>query len=245
MVASWFLILLAFLFLFPAASSTPARETPDSSRVLSLFESRYRSAKTLSAVFLEQFSDNGKLVRKEAGRAYFLHPGKMRWDYETPEKNMFLVGGKYVWFYSPADHTATRMPTKKSEDWRTPLAFLTSDMKLSRICARVEQESGVMPSESGNRVFRCAMRTSQEGDSGVRTRNQVEGQEQGSVLFEVTPQGELRRIVIAQEGRTQLEFSFKEWLWNPALPKSWFEFVPPIGVAIVDGVLSDESGLRQ
>ena len=65
------------------------------------------------------------------------------------------------------------------------------------------------------------------------------------MLFEVTPQGQLRRIVIAQEGRTQLEFSFKEWLWNPALPKSWFEFVPPIGVAIVDGLLSEEPGLRQ
>src|ERR1700756_2695997 len=155
MVAARFLLLLAFVFLFPAASPW-ATETTDPARVLSFFESRYRSAKTLSAVFLEQFSDNGKLVRREAGRAYFLHPGKMRWDYGAPEKNVFLVDGKYVWFYSPGDHTATRMPTKKSEDWRTPLAFLTSDMKLSRICARVEQESGVMPSESGNRVFRCA-----------------------------------------------------------------------------------------
>src|SRR5215469_8311827 len=53
----------------------------DSAKTLDLFESRYRSAKALSAVFLEQFSDNGKLVRKEAGRAYFLHPGRMRWDY--------------------------------------------------------------------------------------------------------------------------------------------------------------------
>ena len=230
------------------AGRTNTSFTANSDRVLELFEMRYRSAKTLSAVFLEQLSDNGKLVRKEAGRAYFLHPGKMRWDYEAPEKNMFLVDGKYVWFYSPADHTATRMPTKKSEDWRTPLAFLTSDMKLSRICARVEPETGVVPSESGDLVFCCTMRTSQGGDAGVRTRNQREGrplQEEGFVLFELSPDGELRRMVIAQEGRIQLEFSFKDWLWNPALPKSWFEFVPPMGVAIVDGLLSDEPGLRQ
>jgi outer membrane lipoprotein carrier protein len=247
MMARWFLRLLAFLFLFPA-TFPPARETTDPSRVLDLFEARYRSAKTLSAVFLEQFSDNGKLVRREAGRAYFLHPGKMRWDYEAPEKNMFLVDGKYVWFYSPADHTATRMPTKKSEDWRTPLAFLTSDMKLSRICARVEAASEVAPSESGDLVFRCTMRASQGGDTGVRTRNQPSRQprrEEGSVLFELFPDGELRRIVMAQVGRTQLEFSFKEWLWNPALPRSWFEFVPPMGVAIVDGLLSAEPGMRQ
>jgi outer membrane lipoprotein carrier protein len=232
----------------PWAADATSSFSASPDKVLELFETRYRSAKTLSAVFLEQFSENGKLVRKEAGRAYFLHPGKMRWDYEAPEKNMFLVDGKYVWFYSSADHTATRMPAKKSEDWRTPLAFLTSDMKLSRICARVEPDRKEVPSESGDLVFRCTMRTSQGGDTGVRTRDQPVRpplREEGSVLFELSPDGELRRIVIAQEGRTQLEFSFKEWLWNPALPKSWFEFVPPIGVAIVDGLLSDESGMRQ
>lgn len=231
-------------------------------KTLALFETRYRAAKALSAVFLEQFIDNGKLVRKEAGRAYFLHPGKMRWDYEAPEKNMFLVDGKYVWFYSPKDHTATRMPTKKSEDWRTPLAFLTSDMKLSRICVRVEADSGAVPSEAGDRVFRCTMKTSQDAVVGilptpegkpyqgsgkaVRSSAQAEGgPAKDSVVFELSPEGELRQIKIAQEGRIELEFTFNEWQWNPRLSKGWFEFSPPMGVAIVDGVLPDQAGLRQ
>lgn len=175
---------------------------------------------------------------------------------------MFLVDGKYVWFYSPKDRTATRMPTKKSEDWRTPLAFLTSDMKLSRICVRVEAENGVAPSEAGNRVFRCIMRNSQDAvieiqpsaegkpyqGSGQAVRNSGQvagGSSKDSVVFELSPEGELRQLKIAQEGRIQLEFMFKEWQWNPALPKRWFEFNPPMGVAIVDGVLPDEAGVRQ
>ena len=222
----------------------------DSGKTLDLFESRYRSAKALSAVFLEQFSDNGKLVRKEAGRAYFLHPGRMRWDYEAPEKNMFLVDGKYVWFYSPADHTATRMPTRKSEDWRTPLAFLTSDRKVSQVCARIEAETSAPPSEAGDFLFRCTLLGSPEDAStAVKTRKPPEArppeERQPPVLFELSPDGELRRVRIAQEGRIQLEFSFKDWQWNPVLPKGWFEFVPPAGVAIVDGQLSDAPGLRQ
>jgi len=222
----------------------------DSGKTLDLFESRYRSAKALSAVFLEQFSDNGKLVRKEAGRAYFLHPGRMRWDYEAPEKNMFLVDGKYVWFYSPADHTATRMPTRKSEDWRTPLAFLTSARKLSEVCARIEAETSAPPSEAGDFLFRCTLRGSPEDAStAVKTRKPSEArppeERQPPVLFELSPDGQLRRVRIAQEGRIQLEFSFKDWQWNPVLPKGWFEFVPPAGVAIVDGQLSDAPGLRQ
>src|SRR6516164_7719197 len=207
----------------------------DSGKTLDLFESRYRSAKALSAVFLEQFTDNGKLVRKEAGRAYFLHPGRMRWDYEAPEKNMFLVDGKYVWFYSPSDHTATRMLTRKSEDWRTPLAFLTSGSKLSRVCAQIEAESSAPASEPGDFVFRCTLRGSPDDASpAVRMKEPAEGRPPGEheppVLFELSPDGELRRVLIAQEGRTQFEFSFKDWQWNPALPKGWFEFVPPKGV---------------
>ena len=239
-------------------SGAPRRETlnvnvassASSGNALELFERRYRSTKALSAVFLEQFIDNGKLVRKEAGRAYFLHPGKMRWDYQVPERNLFLVDGKYVWFYSPSDHTATRMPTKKSEDWRTPLAFLTTDMKLSRVCAQIETESNESPSVAGDFLFRCTLRGSQEDAKGsVRMKKPSEArppeEHQPPVLFELSPDGELRRVRIAQEGRIQLEFSFKDWQWNPVLPRGWFEFIAPTGVAIVDGQLSDAPGLRQ
>ena len=66
--------------------------------LLQLFESRYDSAKTLQATFLERYRDNGRIVQIESGDAYFLRPGKMRWDYQAPEKNVFLVDGKYVWF---------------------------------------------------------------------------------------------------------------------------------------------------
>ena len=117
---------------------------------------------TLQATFLERYSENGKQVRFEAGTAYFLRPGKMRWEYEKPEKNLFLVDGKYVWFYAPADHTATRMPAKKSEDWRTPIAFLTTGMKLSRLCSSVDEAKDTRAGTAGNQVYRCVMRSADE-----------------------------------------------------------------------------------
>ncbi len=76
-------------------------------------EQKYAKANGLQAVFLERYYDNGKLVRAESGRAYFRKPGKMRWEYEKPEKNLFLVDGKYAWFYTPVDRTATKMPARK------------------------------------------------------------------------------------------------------------------------------------
>ena len=97
---------------------------PDAKPIIVLLEARYRAARTLRATFLERYSENGRPVRVEAGRAYFRKPGKMRWEYESPENNLFLVDGKTAWFYVPADHTVTRVPAKQSTDWRTPLALL-------------------------------------------------------------------------------------------------------------------------
>src|ERR1700722_13015107 len=98
---------LVFLLLaFPGRADTKAS-------VASL-EARYRAPKTLQASFLERYTENGRLVRGEAGTGYFRRPGKMRWDSQAGEKNLFLVDGKAAWFYVPADHTATRVPARES-----------------------------------------------------------------------------------------------------------------------------------
>lgn len=202
---------------------------------LAALEARYHKATALEANFLERYSENGKQVRVEAGKAYFLRPGKMRWEYEKPEKNLFLVDGKYVWFYAPDDHTATRMPAKKSDDWRTPIAFLTTGMKLNRICSDVGPAKDAVPSKPENGVYRCVLRGAEDEKSRTAQR----------VLFEVSPQNELSRIVIPQEAGMQIEFEFKDWEWNPALAKGLFQFEPPPGTVIVNGLLPEAPGMRQ
>jgi len=220
--------------------------------VLVQFEARYREARSLSATFLQEYSENGKVTRKEAGESYFLHPGKMRWDYEAPEKNTFLADGKYVWFITPADHTAMRMPAKKSDDWRTPLAFLTGGIKLSRICAQVEWAADVPPRQVGYKVYRCELRgagaaeANREGAGKQSDAAKVHAAKgAGAVLFELSPQGELSRIVMDEGAGIQVEFTFKDWQWNPVLAKKLFQFEAQPGMVIVDGPLPDSPGLRQ
>jgi len=204
--------------------------------VLAQFEARYRSATSLSATFLQKYSENGKLTRMESGKSYFLHPGKMRWDYEAPEKNTFLADGKYVWFITPVDHTATRMPAKQSEDWRTPLALLSDGIRLSRICGKVERSTDLSPAQAGDLVYRCELR----GDGKLADSARAE-----TVLFELSMQGELRRIQMEEVAGVQVEFTFKDWQWNPILPKSLFQFEAQPGMVIVNGPLPDSPGVRQ
>ena len=209
----------------------------DSSIHVKRFEAVYRGARTLQAAFLERYSENGHIVRTEAGVAYFRRPGKMRWEYESPEKNLFLVDGKSAWFYVPADHTVTRVPAKQSADWRTPLALLAGEVKLSRICARVDFVSSQKPEKDDDVVLACPLKgsaTKAAQTGGNDARDSI-----GDVLFlEITKDtGELVRATVRESGGVDIEFRFKDWKFDPPLPDSFFRFEVPPGVAIVNGEL--------
>ena len=155
----------------------------------------------------------------------------MRWEYESPEQKLFIVDGTNVWFYVPADHTASRAKIGESSDWRTPLAFLTGKTSLVRLCRSVDVVEATpdgnpaeKPSAPGNTVLRCVPRAD-SGDAGEQIRD---------VLLEADPEARLVRIVIQQPGNLTTEFRFKNWEENPLIPEIKFHFIPPEGVTIVD-----------
>ena len=238
-------LILALLFF---GSGTSADSTPDIKRLVALFESRYKSARTLQATFLENYTENGRFVRAEAGTAFFRRPGKMRWEYQSPEKNLFLIDGKMAWFYVPADHTATRVPAKESTDWRTPLALLAGEMKVSRICAQIQLAPGEAPGDPGNSVLSCQLRgvqpKAQDTNSPKDTRNVEEPSE--AVYFEVVRNsGELVRVLVRNSGGVGIEFQFRNWRYDPSVDESLFRFTVPRGVAIVNGELpAGDSGIN-
>ena len=228
------LVALALL-IFPLTGSQQAQQ-------LALrMESRYRSAKTLQATFLERYCENGGVLRTEAGTAYFRRPGKMRWEYERPEKDLFLVDGKTAWFYVPADHTVTRVPAKQSEDLRTPLALLAGEMKISRICARVELADSEKPLREGDAVLRCRVRGEKKDAENAAQAGSVLGANgTDAIFFEISRDtGELARLIVRQAGGVEVEFRFENWRFDPPMPETMFRFEPPAGVAIVNGELAD------
>src|ERR1700719_502249 len=101
-------------------------------------EHRYHRAGTLKAVFFERYTDGTGGGCAESGTVYFPRPGRMRWEYESPEPKLFLVDGTNVWFYVPADRTASRAKLQESSDWRTPVTLLAGKANLAQICSHVE-----------------------------------------------------------------------------------------------------------
>jgi outer membrane lipoprotein carrier protein len=223
------------LFFFPLSESREAKD------LAARMEARYRAAKTLQATFLERYAENGSVVRTEAGTAYFRRPGKMRWEYERPEKDLFLVDGKTAWFYVPADHTVTRMPARQSGDLRTPLALLAGQMKISRVCSHVEFADAEKPLAEGHAVLRCKVRGEKQDNARAEgPENALGPGANDAVFFEVArDSGELARLIVRQAGGISVEFRFENWRFDPAIPDTMFRFQPPPGVAIVNGELAD------
>ena len=231
----------AILLVLCARTAGRAETTPQAAPIVRALEAHYHNAKTLKAIFLERYRAGRGSLQVESGTVYFSRPGRMRWEYEAPERKLFVVDGKTVWFYVPADHTATRAPIKESTDWRTPLALLTGKAKLSNLCDRIDLAAD-LPGEAGHVVLRCRPKGEANksaaapsppggGDSGLASPDQPFDE----VLLEVDPTtGELADVRILQPGGIELDYRFGNWAENPPLNDALFHFQAPAGVAIVD-----------
>ena len=65
-------------------------------------EAKYARAATVTANFSE-LDESGALKQKKksSGNLEFKKPGKIRWETQSPDKNLLVSDGKKYWFYTP------------------------------------------------------------------------------------------------------------------------------------------------
>ncbi|HKO04609.1 MAG TPA: outer membrane lipoprotein chaperone LolA [Candidatus Acidoferrales bacterium] len=201
------------------------------SKVVRGLEARYRGGESFRAVFLERRTEGRGSMQLESGTLYIRRPGLMRWEYEEPEKKLFLVDGKYAWFYVPSDRTVTKAAVRDSDDARIPLLLLTGKTTLSRVCRRVEL-ADVHVESAGNTALRCLPAHGAE-------------EEYREAVFEVDAENRLVRLLVREAGGVETEFHFGRWEENIPLEPGLFRFAPPVGTTIVDeGTLMGSPGGR-
>ena len=177
----------------------------------------FRSDKlhTLKANFTETYEGLG-IRRSESGTLQLLKPGRMRWDYSSPAGKLFLLDGKYAWFYSQGDPQVRRTPASKLDDLRSPLRFLLGHTQLTK-----ELNNLSIASTS----------------SGLFTLSgQPKGQEQSvpRLALTVTAEGVITGIEIEEIDGAKTRFTFTGEEPNVPLPATEFRFTPPDGVPVVD-----------
>jgi len=207
------------------ALATP--QDADLASTLRAMENRYNRLRTLKLRFEQIYRQGGRqdgrqnrqVIRREEGTLFLRKPGQMRWQYEQPEPKLFLADGRSLTLYVPAENRATQMSLKEADDLRTPLAFLLGRLRFDEEFEHLERSSEFPPLERGNLVVKAVPK---------RMPDRVEW-----IVFEVSPNHEIRRLIFEEPGGIQTEFLFTDEETNPALALALFYFQPPAGTELI------------
>src|SRR4029079_5514914 len=94
---------------------------------------KYDGIHDFSADF--QHTYRGGVLRKEAverGRLLVKKPGKMRWEYTSPEQKLFVSDGVKMYSYIPQDKQVLVQSIPKNQQVSMPTMFLSGKGSLSR-----------------------------------------------------------------------------------------------------------------
>jgi outer membrane lipoprotein carrier protein len=178
---------------------------------------RYNQLHSLKAGFSESYEGLG-IRRSESGVLLLLKPGRMRWDYGSPAGKLFLLDGKYAWFYARGDSQVQRIPAKELDDLRSPLRFLLGHTELEK--------------ELNNLTLAPAT-------GGLFTLSgQPKGQEKrvSRLTLTVTADGAITGIEFEESDGALTRFIFSGEQLNAPVPAETFHFTPPPGVPVVDAL---------
>jgi outer membrane lipoprotein carrier protein len=184
------------------------------------FESSYQAVHSIHAGFTQTYVSGGR-TRVESGVVYFARGGSMRWDYQRPQRKLFLSNGKTLTLYIPEEKQLTRSPLKESDDIRVPFRLLLSRLNLSRVFSRIEFAPDALEHQPADRVLRAYPKKGLEG-------------EYHEVLMVVSPQFDIRRLDVILPDQSTMDFSFDHIVRNTPVSPSLFRFTPPPGTEVID-----------
>ena len=140
---------LALLFALAPAYAQTAQQ------LATAVDHHYNALKRMRVDFTETYSGMG-MDRRETGVLLLEKPGRMRWDYALPAGKVFVLDGKYGWFYTPGDAQVQQIPASKLDDLRSPLRFLLGHTELEKELTHLSVAPAAVTVSSSERT-RCSM----------------------------------------------------------------------------------------
>jgi outer membrane lipoprotein carrier protein len=215
-----FLGLLSGLLVTASTSAQTFQRASDESvaaELIKQIESRYGRMRGLAAEFEQTYSAPGQRARRERGRLVLQRPRRMRWEYDPKPGKLFIVNGRDVWFYIPADREATRADLSNVSDARFPFLFLLGQTNLRREFRSItlaEQSSA----QAETRVLRLVPRAS---SAGLR-----------EIFLEIYTDGRIMKVTLVETTGAVSEVLLTNVRENFVAPPEAFEFRPPPGVTV-------------
>ena len=199
--------------MLPLAAQSVA---PSAVQLAAAVDHHYNVLHRLRVNFTESYQGMG-MDRHESGVLLLEKPGRMRWNYAEPAGKVFVLDGKYGWFYTPGDAQVQQIPAKKLDDLRSPLRFLLGHAQLTK------ELDGLTMAPADGDMFRL--------------RGVPRGMEQRvrSLELVVSREGTIQSMTLEELDGSRTSFAFKDEQANPVIAADTFRFTPPAGVQVVEG----------
>jgi outer membrane lipoprotein carrier protein len=206
----------------PPAASAPAAAAGrlDVATVVDRVQKRYDSAEDFRARF-NQTLTNAAFKRKTSstGEVLLKKPGRMRWNYQTPDPKMYLADGDLLWLYEPEDKQAFKQDLKTSQ-LPAALAFLTGRGKL----AAEFDITFVKDARLGSPGDYVLALSPKQAQSAVK-----------AIVFVVDPQTfHVRESMITDPQGNTNDLLFTDIKINTRIADATFRWTPPTGTRVID-----------
>ncbi|HKX29604.1 MAG TPA: outer membrane lipoprotein chaperone LolA [Blastocatellia bacterium] len=212
-----FLFAISILLLLDAHQALA--QTGNLDDLIKALQAKYLKVTTLSADFTQIYTSSNERPRTERGHLLLKKPGRMRWDYNTPEKKLFISNGRMIYEYVPSEKYVTRTPVKESDDLRAPFAFLLGRGNLRKEFDQIEY-SKESPTKSYHKVLRMVPKRTNEFKE---------------LLVEIDPGTlQIARITVVDDDGSRSDFLFSNMRENIQINSAQFIFKPPAGVEVID-----------
>jgi len=191
------------------------QSAPSAKELATRVDFHYNSLRSLRADFTESYQGLG-MKRTESGTLLLRKPGRMKWEYAEPPGKLFVLDGKFAWFYSAGDPQVQRVPAKELDDLRSPLRFLLGHTELERELNHLT----ITPAANGSFTL-----------SG-----EPKGQENrvARLTLTVTADGAIEGIEIEETDGAMTRFAFTHQQADVPISPETFRFTPPKGVPVVN-----------
>lgn len=191
---------------------------PPADDIASALQRKYDTIRDFSADFT-QLQEGGVLRRKfppERGTLFVKKPGKMRWNYKSPEEKVFVSDGRQMQLYVPADKQVIVTPVPADDRATSAVLFLMGKGNLTRDFA-VTHGAGAT-----------------DETYVLRLQPKVRQAEYDWLQLTVDRRSlQIRELMAGDQQGGRSTFQFTNFKENPGVSDKTFAFTPPRGTDVV------------
>jgi len=208
--------LILLLLLVPAQAGTAAR--PPAAETARALQQKYDRVQNFTADFTHTYEGGVlKKTAEERGTVKIRKPGRMRWDYTTPDKKVFVSDGRKIYSYIPADKQVIVADMPAGDEAATAVLFLAGKGDLTR-----DFTVGYAPSDEAPDTWALRLEP---------RRKQRDYDWLVLVVDRATLQ--IRALTAAEQQGGRSTFAFTNYRENAGIDDKAFEFKIPRGVDVI------------